>query len=59
MRIRLRRGIVRRMSGAYETEADTWVDAQERWEIEGVDEGAISLDGNPNDADDEIKLNEY
>jgi hypothetical protein len=47
------------MSGASETEADTWVDAQERWEIEGVDEVAISLDGNPNDADEEIKLNEY
>src|SRR5690348_920955 len=44
LRIRLRRSIVRRMSGAYETEADTWVDAQERWEIEGVDEEAIHLD---------------
>ncbi len=57
LRARLRRSIVRRMRGEYETEADTWVDAQERWEIEGVDEGAIHLDGNPND--DEIKLAEY
>jgi Fe-S cluster assembly protein SufD len=57
LRIRLRRSIVRRMSGEYETEADTWVDAQERWEIEGVDEKAISLDGNPKD--DEIQLSEY
>lgn len=56
LRIRLRRSIVRRMSGAYETEADTWVDAQERWEIEGVDEGAIHLDGN---ATEEINLTEY
>ncbi len=56
LRIRLRRSIVRRMSGAYETEADTWVDAQERWEIEGVDEGAVHLDGNPNE---EIQLSEY
>jgi len=57
LRIRLRRSIVRRMSGAYESEADTWVDAQERWEIEGVDEGAVHLDDNPNN--DEIKLSEY
>jgi FeS assembly protein SufD len=57
MRIRLRRGIVRRMSGAYETEADTWVDAQERWEIEGVDEHAISLENKP--ASEEIELTEY
>src|SRR5215472_10205610 len=57
LRVRLRRSIVRRMSGAYETEADTWVDAQERWEIEGVDEGAIHLDDNPNN--DEILLAEY
>jgi len=57
LRVRLRRSIVRRMSGEYETEADTWVDAQERWEIEGVDEKAISLDGNPKD--DEIQLSEY
>ncbi len=59
LRARLRRSIVRRMRGEYETEADTWVDAQERWEIEGVDEGAIHLDGNPADADEEIKLMEY
>jgi len=57
LRARLRRSIISRMSGAYETEADTWVDAQERWEIEGVDEGAVSLGGNPND--EEIQLNEY
>jgi Fe-S cluster assembly protein SufD len=57
LRGRLRRSIVRRMSGAYETEADTWVDAQERWEIEGVDEGAVHLDDNPNN--DEILLAEY
>ncbi len=57
LRVRLRRSIVRRMRGAYETEADTWVDAQERWEIEGVDEGAIHLDGNPKD--EEIQLSEY
>jgi len=57
MRIRLRRGIVRRMSGAYETEADTWVDAQERWEIEGVDEHAITLENKPDN--EEIKLTEY
>ncbi len=44
LRNRLRRSIVRRMRGTSETEADTWVDAQERWEIEGVDEHAISLD---------------
>jgi Fe-S cluster assembly protein SufD len=57
IRVRLRRSIVRRMSGAYETEADTWVDAQERWEIEDVDEQAIHLDGNPKD--EEIRLTEY
>ncbi len=57
LRIRLRRGIVRRMSGEYESEADTWVDAQERWEIEGVDETAISLDSGT--SDEEIKLAEY
>jgi FeS assembly protein SufD len=57
MRIRLRRGIVRRMSGAYETEADTWVDAQERWEIEGVDEHAINLEDKANH--EEIQLTEY
>jgi FeS assembly protein SufD len=57
LRIRLRRSIISRMSGASETEADTWVDAQERWEIEGVDEGAIRLEGNPKD--EEVSLNEY
>jgi Fe-S cluster assembly protein SufD len=57
LRNRLRRSIVRRMSGTYETEADTWVDAQERWEVEGVDEYAISLDGKPQD--EEIQLAEY
>jgi Fe-S cluster assembly protein SufD len=45
------------MSGAYETEADTWVDAQERWEVEGVDEYAIQLNSNPKD--EEIQLTEY
>ncbi|HLI89443.1 MAG TPA: Fe-S cluster assembly protein SufD [Ktedonobacteraceae bacterium] len=58
LRARLRRSIVRRMSGGYETEADSWIDAQERWEIEGVDEGAVHLDGNPQD-EEEIKLTEY
>jgi Fe-S cluster assembly protein SufD len=58
LRIRLRRGIIQRMRGSYETEADTWVDAQERWEIEGVDEYAISLDGSPAN-EDEIQLTEY
>src|SRR5256714_5838346 len=57
LRTRLRRSIVRRMQGAYETEADTWVDAQERWEVEGVDEYAVSLDG-PGPQED-IQLNEY
>ncbi len=57
MRTRLRRSIVRRMSGTSQTEADTWLDAQERWEIEGVDEGAVHLDGNV--SDEEIKLTEY
>ena len=57
LRTRLRRSIVRRMRGAYEAEADTWVDAQERWEIEGVDEHAISLDGKK--VDEEIQLTEY
>ncbi|HEY6408206.1 MAG TPA: Fe-S cluster assembly protein SufD [Ktedonobacteraceae bacterium] len=57
LRARLRRSIVRRMSGANESEADTWVDAQERWEIEGVDEHAISL--NSTIPDEEIKLTEY
>jgi hypothetical protein len=57
LRIRLRRSIVRRMSGSHETEADTWVDAQERWEIEGVDEHAVSLGGNK--PEEEIQLTEY
>ena len=57
LRIRLRNSIVRRMSGTHETEADTWVDAQERWEVEGVDEYAISLDSTPKD--EEIQLAEY
>jgi Fe-S cluster assembly protein SufD len=58
LRIRLRRSIIQRMRGSFETEADTWVDAQERWEIEGVDEYAISLDTS-SASDDEIKLTEY
>lgn len=58
LRIRLRRSIIQRMRGSYENEADTWVDAQERWEIEGVDEYAISLDGSPAN-EEEIKLTEY
>src|SRR5579859_5603432 len=57
LRARLRRSIVRRMRGAYETEADTWVDAQERWEVEGVDEYAVSLDANK--PQEEIQLSEY
>jgi FeS assembly protein SufB len=57
LRTRLRRSIVRRMSGSFEAEADTWVDAQERWEVEGVDEYAVSLDDKP--ADEEIVLTEY
>jgi FeS assembly protein SufB len=57
LRIRLRRSIVRRMSGSHETEADTWVDAQERWEIEGVDEYAISLASTK--PEEEIQLTEY
>jgi FeS assembly protein SufD len=57
LRNRLRRSIVRRMRGTYETEADTWVDVQERWEVEGVDEYAISLDGKPQE--EEIQLAEY
>lgn len=59
LRIRLRRSIISRMSGEYETEADTWVDAQERWEIEGVDEGAIYLDDSTRPKSDEIELSEY
>jgi Fe-S cluster assembly protein SufD len=57
LRTRLRRSIVRRMSGSYEAEADTWVDAQERWEVEGVDEYAVSLDHKT--VDEEIILTEY
>lgn len=57
LRNRLRRSVVRRMSGAYESEADTWVDAQERWEIEGVDEVAVRLDSSS--SQEEIKLSEY
>ncbi len=62
LRTRLRRSIVRRMSGQESSpnsleEADTWVDAQERWEVEGVDEYAISLDSKP--IEEEIKLTEY
>jgi Fe-S cluster assembly protein SufD len=57
LRTRLRRSIVRRMSGSYETEADTWVDAQERWEVEGVDEYAVSLNDKP--VEEEIILTEY
>jgi Fe-S cluster assembly protein SufD len=57
LRNRLRRSIVRRMRGTSEYEADTWVDAQERWEIEGVDEHAVSL--NDPKADEEIQLTEY
>jgi hypothetical protein len=57
LRTRLRRSIVRRMRGSFEAEADTWVDAQERWEVEGVDEYAISLEDKP--ANEEIILTEY
>ena len=58
LRVRLRRSIIQRMRGSIETEADTWVDAQERWEIEGVDEYAISLDSSTASGE-EIKLTEY
>ena len=58
LRIRLRRSIIQRMRGSFESEADTWVDAQERWEIEGVDEYAISLDSSTTN-DEEIQLSEY
>lgn len=56
LRTRLRRSIVRRMRGSYQTEADTWVDAQERWEIEDVDEEAVHLDEH---SEEEIRLTEY
>lgn len=58
LRMRLRRSIIQRMRGSFESEADTWVDAQERWEIEGVDEYAISLDSS-SARDEEILLREY
>ena len=58
LRTRLRRSIVRRMSKGHEGEMDTsWIDAQERWEVEGVDEYAISLDSAPKE--EEIQLAEY
>jgi Fe-S cluster assembly protein SufD len=53
LRTRLRRNIVRRMRGGHESEAD-WLEAQERWEIEGVDEGAVSFD-RPSE-EEEIRL---
>ncbi|WP_069803350.1 Fe-S cluster assembly protein SufD [Thermogemmatispora onikobensis] len=53
LRTRLRRNIVRRMRGGHESEAD-WIEAQERWEIEGVDEGAVSFD-RPSE-EEEIRL---
>ncbi len=56
LRTRLRRSIVSRLSG--EDEADAWLDAQERWEIEGVDEYAVKLDEHRG-ADEEIQLAEY
>src|SRR5947209_5894024 len=50
LRTRLRRSIVRRMSGDYlQNEADSWIDVQERWEIEGVDEHAVHLDDSTKD----------
>jgi FeS assembly protein SufB len=58
LRTRLRRSIVSRMRGTAESEADAWLDAQERWEIEGVDEYAVSLDGKPKE-EEEIQLAEY
>lgn len=57
LRVRLRRSIISRMSGTQESEADTWVDAQERWEIDDVDEHAVKLDGKTDD--EEIQLAEY
>lgn len=58
LRVHLRRSIIQRMRGSSETEADTWVDAQERWEIDGVDEYAISLDSSTANQE-EIQLTEY
>jgi Fe-S cluster assembly protein SufD len=58
LRVRLRRSIIQRMRGSYESEADTWVDAQERWEIEDVDAYAVSLDSSTA-SDEEISLTEY
>ncbi len=55
LRTRLRRSIVSRMSGV--DEADAWIDAQERWEIEGVDEYAVKLD--ERSEDEGIQLTEY
>jgi len=43
--------------GAYESATDTWIDAQERWEVEGVDEYAVSL--NAPATEEEIQLAEY
>ncbi len=58
LRTRLRRSIVRRMSKGYESESDTsWIDAQERWEVEGVDEYAVAL-SSPRE-EEEIQLAEY
>ena len=57
LRLRLRRSIVRRMSKGYESEIDTWIDAQERWEVEGVDEYAVSLADSKEE--EEIQLAEY
>lgn len=57
LRLRLRRSIVRRMNKGYESEIDTWIDAQERWEVEGVDEYAVAL--NSPKEDEEIQLAEY
>ncbi len=58
LRTRLRRSIVRRMSKGFEGEIDTsWIDAQERWEVEGVDEYAVAL--NSPKEEEEIQLAEY
>jgi Fe-S cluster assembly protein SufD len=58
LRVRLRRSIIQRMRGSFETEADTWLDAQERWEIEGVDEYAVKL-AESGPQEEEIKLTDY